>query len=560
MRRRVSTFIRAHARTAIVPAAAGGLAVALLAAWLTSPRFSITGPSLIDDWAEVRWSPLAFHQALHLGYDPATYDAGRYRPAFWAFWAQLQWHTLGAPETMRGPNLWNVIRNGMFGLGLAGVVVGAIRPAVRERLGPAWLAALAAVPGALVVSTPQLTRDFARLGPQEPLLVGGMALGLVIALAGLHRWVAARDGTRGNGIGAVALGIGAFLLWAVGVYQKEAAICAVLILPFLVLELRDRWPEVARIPRWIPLGLAVVFVVPLVHVFVEVRRISAGGTLIYGTAVPHGIAEWYDRLTTALSQQWGAISGAVAAPYWQVIALVTPLLVALSWWRTRRVPWLAIGLTVLALAVLVFQGVPLAAQTRYLIPPLGIVAAAAMVAVADCQVWLRTTVVALAALLVAYHAQEARNTARAFADQEQAGVRLVSTTSQLRPQRCPVYLASFDLERTYSLPELVALRGETKADCVPGYAGVLVVSKVGGTSADDRILQACRKPGWQPVGDTDLASIVGCARFKRTVAGADGKTTSVATVLDHDRLRIPHSPYVKRTPDTAPLRPVQNTP
>ena len=189
VRSRLSTFIRVHARTAIVPSAIGGLVVALLAAWLTSPRFSVTAPSLIDDWAELRWSPLAFHQALHLGYDPATYDGGRYRPGFWAFWAQLQWHTLGAPHTMRGPNLWNVIRNGLFGLGLASVVVAAIRPAVRARLGTAWLAALAAVPGALVVSTPQLTHDFARLGPQEPLLVGGMALGLVLTLAALYRWV-----------------------------------------------------------------------------------------------------------------------------------------------------------------------------------------------------------------------------------------------------------------------------------------------------------------------------------------------------------------------------------
>jgi hypothetical protein len=560
VRRRVSTFIRANARTAIVPAAIGGLVVAVLAAWLTAPRLSITGPSMVDDWAELRFSPLAFRQALHLSYDPALYDAGRYRPGFWAVWAQLQWHTLGAPDTMRGPNLWNLIRNGLFGLGLASVVVAAIRPTVRERIGPAWLSALAAIPGALVVSTPALARDFSRFGPQEPLLVGGMTLGLVLALAALYRWAAADGGKRGNAIVAAALGISGLLLWAVGVYQKEAAICAVLLIPFVVLELRDRWSDLGRIPRWAPFALVALLVAPLVQVFVEVRRISAGGTLIYGAAVPHSISEWYDRLTTALSQQWHAISGPVAAPYWHVIALVTPLLVLWAWWRTRRPPWLAIGLAVLALAVLVFQGVPLVAQTRYLIPPMGIVATAAVIAVAEAQLWLRAMVVAAAAVIVAVHVGDARDTARAFAAEEQAGVRLVSAATQLNPRRCPVYLASFDLERTYSLPELVALRGETDAACAPGYAGVLIASKIGGVSADDRILQACAKPGWQPLSETDLASILGCVRFKRTARGANGETVPVATVLDHDRLRIPASPFVKQAPDPAPLQPVQNTP
>jgi hypothetical protein len=554
---RRSLSVSAHVRTAVLPALIAGLAVAVLSLWLTAPRLSITGPSLIDDWTEIRWSPLAFHQLLHLAYDPSTYDAGRYRPGFWGFWAELQWHTFGAPGILRSPNLWNFVRNGLFGLGLAAVVVAGIRPQTRDRLGIVWVTVLGAIPGALVVSTPQLARDFARFGPQEPLLVGAMAVGLVLVLAALPWWGGHR-GRRGCVALAVALAVFGVVCWIVGVYQKEAAICAAVLAPFLVMELRQRWPEGSGAPRWAIWGLGVLLLLPLAHMLFEVKRVSDSSHVVYGGAeVPHGLSGWYHRFVDAFRQQWGAISGAVDAPVWKWIAVLSVVLLAWTWLRARSVPWLALGLLLLALATLIFQGLPLLTETRYLIAPLGIVAAVCVMLVADGPVWLRSIVVVGAVVLVAAKAGPSRQVTRDFAQQEQAGVRLVSAVTQLRPQRCPVYLASFDLERTFALPELVAVRGETNADCVKGYEGLLVLSKIGGTAADDRILQACRAPGWELVQDTELASITGCRRFKRTVRSPDGAVVPVSEIVDHDRLRIPASPYVSRTPERGPLQPVQ---
>ena len=73
---------------------------------MISPRFAIDGPSLVDDWSAIIRSPDQLRCRLRVSTIPET---DRFRPG-WIVWNYLQWHTLDAPESLVGPNVWNVGR------------------------------------------------------------------------------------------------------------------------------------------------------------------------------------------------------------------------------------------------------------------------------------------------------------------------------------------------------------------------------------------------------------------------------------------------------------------
>ena len=72
----------------------GVLAVGL---WVISPRFAITGPSLIDDWDALVSAPAELHALVHFSYHVQS----RFYPA-WILWNWVQWHVPGAPGTWPG--------------------------------------------------------------------------------------------------------------------------------------------------------------------------------------------------------------------------------------------------------------------------------------------------------------------------------------------------------------------------------------------------------------------------------------------------------------------------
>jgi hypothetical protein len=541
------TKLQPAVRLVMIPILASSLVVAVAGLWLSSPRFSITGPSLIDNWYEIRWSGFAFHQLTSLSYDPTSFDAQRFRPAIWVV-AWIRWHVLGGPTAMTGPNVWNLVRIWLFGTGLCTAVVAGVRPRVRQRLGCTWLTVIAALPALAVLATPGLTQTFLALMPQEPLLVGAAAIGLVLLLLALRLSTALPGRKRALAVPVVIV-VGS-VVWAFGVYQKEASITILCLAPFLWADLRGRWSGTGRMGRAALACVLAILVVPLIHVLLAVHGLANHKAVIYGASVPASIGGWISRLHAAATQQWGVLAQIDGGPAWQGLGQALPLLLAWQWLRERRPPWLALGLGALAMAVLVFQGLPLTIAPRYLVPVCALMAVALALIAAEAPSWGRAIIAVAVALFVLNNLNAAHNYARTYVAQENAATRLVSAVSALAPRRCPVYLVHADIERNASIPELVSLRRPPVTGCVPSYQAVTVdmynnpylrIPSLG--VSDNSLLDACLPPGWKQIGRTDLAVIDGCRRLRRQVRRSNGSVVPVSRVLATDRINVPASPY-----------------
>ena len=94
------------------------------------------------------------------------------------------------------------------------------------------------------LTAPSLAIDMARYGPQEPLLVGCMALGAVLLVRSHRRRCSGPRAVTARTVAAIAAGL---VLWAFGVFQKEPSICVLLLAPFLLPTLRAQRPRWARL-------------------------------------------------------------------------------------------------------------------------------------------------------------------------------------------------------------------------------------------------------------------------------------------------------------------------
>lgn len=422
---------------------ASALAVFALGVWILSPRFEIDSPSLVDDWIAVEQGADQVSSLARLD-NP---EEQRFRPS-WIVWSYLQWSTFDAPAGIVGPNVWNLARLAILVAGLALFVAVALPPP-RSRVEALLHGLLAAVPAFLVVTVPKLARDLARFGTQEPLLVGGMALGgalLVLAARSLLRPEPLRPGR------VWALFAAGGVLWLAGTYEKETSLAALPVLGAVLIAGRSGlrgWRSLAPARQRALVALGVVVLLPLAHVAIESARIAARGDLVYGARVDagRGIVAGLETL-----YDWSSEVFSTNARRVFVAAVLVVLVAALV---RRRLDLVAVGALAggaLSLALSAQSGV---AVSRYYLPAYALAGVALALGLGRLPPVLQGMGVAALALSF-LPAGEARSEVAEWTVEERAGGELVDLLAELDANGCRVAMAGIDEETSLALAALVA--------------------------------------------------------------------------------------------------------
>lgn len=481
-----------------------GLIVCILVAGAVTlaaiePRLHTTFPSVIDDWVGIRDAPDQLREVVRLG----SPEAQRYRPGF-TTWNVLQWHTLGAPERLVGPQLWGLLRAVLLVLGvtlLAALLVD------RLRAGWSWRdrrrLLIVGVPVA-ALTAPSLAIDLARYGPQEPLLVGCMALGTVLLVPAIDELLGQRT------LGArqlFALPVG-LVLWGFGVLQKETSLCVLLLAPFLLPVLRSQRPRWACLDRGRRAGViavALAILLPFVPMFLRTAQLALADERLYGEiAAEKTIAERLsDQLTRVSEVMHSHLPAAIVLT---AVALVTAAAVK------RGVDWVSVGFLFSGLAFVVFAAEGGVVASRYYLPT--IVLAALALARAAVALGARTVTFAGAALVSfgALQAIDARGYVEEWVATEQAREALVREAAARVAGGCDVRYTGLNVELVEAVPVLVPLADEPSRGCGLGERFVVVIDPGGpGTESppDDPVLAPCA-PEPEPVWGSPVGKIVRC--------------------------------------------------
>jgi hypothetical protein len=312
-----------------------------------------------------------------------------------------------------------------------------------------------------------------------------------------------------------------YCLWLLGVYQKEASICALGLFPFLYLALDRSWRSAGLVKeplyrsRWFQLAAALL-VLPLLHMLYQIRQVTEGGVTVYGNEVPSGPGGWATRLWDSAEFQW-AFSTQLGTMLWMGVAAAVPFLL-LAWWaRHRRLPWLALGLVVTALAVYLFQGLGGVAATRYYIPVAALAATAAAALLADGQRWIQVAAVAGVALFVANNLDRAHSGVEIWRAHQEGAIAAVADVARLDPARCPVYMALLHAEDADAFPELVALEDDVeRRPCDPRFKGMMIQGRTAlQPVTNEAIYETCAGRGWEKIRSTPVLNFYGCRRFEQ---------------------------------------------
>ena len=449
-------------------------AVTAIGVVVISPRFGLDRPSLIDDWAALDQIPQYISEVVRLRNPEET----RSRLS-WLAYSYVQWHTFDAPGLV-GPNAWNLGRlallvGGLWALTL--VLLPRSNTVTAARLRPA----IAGIAPLFVVTMPAFAIDLARFGPQEPALVGGMALGMA-GIVVVARGVLSGEPFR-RPLAWSALGIAGALLWAYGVYHKETALCILVMAPFLLLA---AWPHrrvvtrLSRGRRAALCALVLAVLAPLVHVAVQVATIVVGGDVIYDMQPDVGPGAIREALIAIRDA-----SSSLGSPLASVL-LVIAAVVFLVRLRRRR-DWVEAGLALVALATIVLAAKTGVVVSRYYLPAIAIGGLVFARLVASMSP--RTQPVALVAVVVVSIASavSARADVKAWARGERAGERLVEVAASSLTSGCRVAVTGLGQERAIALRTLVAIAPARPGPC--GSDEALLV--VGFSRPDPDLLAAC---------------------------------------------------------------------
>ncbi len=452
-------------RTVSIAATAFTLATLALGIWVISPRFAITGPSLIDDWNALVGSPARLHALVRLH----NLVDNRFYPA-WDLWNWIQWRVPGAPGNMLGPNLLGVARLALLVLGmtaLAWVIVPLARMHPLER------ALLCSLPALVVITVPAFAVDLARFGPQEIALAGGMMLGGSLLYVG-GRDLAA-DSVRAPIRAWICLSVG-FLVWCFGVLSKETSVCVLLALPFAIVRGPAVVQRLGRRQRRIAAGVVAAALLPVFLMLYEVARIVQRGSLQYGARVQTGggaVSEFVHALHV-MPQQMMSILGVAL-----LVGLVAAVVLGL-FRRTRRLDWFALPILVVALAALEMSVQSGFFESRYYLPSIALLAVGA----ARAAAWLPTRylrfVLLAGCVFALFSATKAHGEVERWAADDEQGNAIVSAVRAATRGGCGLSFLGIDEERMQSITALVQY-GLGNVDCQGAPRQVLLDSTMNQT-------------------------------------------------------------------------------
>ncbi len=465
---------------------------------MISPRFAIDGPSLVDDWSAIIRSPDQL-AALARFDNPET---DRFRPG-WIVWNYLQWHTLDAPESLVGPNVWNVGRVLVFVLGMT-LMTALMLPPARGTRQSVIHAGLAVLPAFTVLAVPKFARDFAWFGPQEPLLLGGLALGgSLLALAAgsllseapLRRWATAALASGGAGF------------WLLGAYQKEVALAAIPLAAAALYVGRGhirRWSALSSRRRYALAAIAAVAVLPLVHVAVETVLITLRGDIVYGAEVDGGAG-----IVDGLHILYDWLHEAVPRTAQDLMVGVLALVVVATVVR-RKVDVLALGVLASAALATVFAAQAGVAVSRYYIPLFALLVVAGSLSLARLP-----DIVAAAGVLAVLFAfvplTDTRAEVRVWSSEEQQHAKIVSLVAELERAGCRVSIDGLDLETGIALPVLTGLEATSGVrECTAAAYLVLPNSP----AEPIPLASVCETGRLQPVMLGRLVGVHACTRLR----------------------------------------------
>lgn len=470
--------------------------VAVASFWAIEPRLHHDFPSMVDDWSAIERTPDQLRDVLRLG----SPEGSRYRPGF-VMWNALQWHTLGAPTDFLGPQLWGVARWAVLVVGLTLLTLLLVGRPSGPRDGR-WLLVVG-VP-LVSITAPSIAIDIARYGPQEPLLLGCMALGAVLLVPAIDRLL---DGARAGAGLSLAVGAG-LVLWAFGVLQKEPSISVLLLAPFLwptVRQQRERW-ALLDAGRRRGLGLlAAAILLPFVPMVARTAQIALTEGPLYGDLSAG------KSFPTRLSDQLSQAAGVLHTELPTIVAVASIVLLAAVAFRIG-VDWLSVGLLAVAFGFVGFAAHAGVVASRYLIPA---IALAALVLARSAVRLGPAVVVVVGVLLVGgglVTAYDARGWVWGWVDSERAQEGLVREAAARAAGGCPVAVVGLNAEFVAALPVLMPLAREDPRDCAPGERFVALLDEGGPgtvTPPDDPVLAACR-PDPEPVWESTVGKLLRC--------------------------------------------------
>ncbi len=491
--------------------------------WLEWVRLRPRTPSLIDDWYAITYSPRAVHALLRGDYSSAPIDlAGRYRPAYSAVWNYAQWHLLGSPSLTTAA-AWGFLRGALF---LVAVWLLAAWLAARQGIAGislVWLAPLA------VAITPAIAVDLARHSPAEPMMVGGLILGLALVGAGVRRLLD-NPGVAKGGLAMIAVG---YLIYLFGIYSKETSVGLLVFMPFFV-----KWlgPAVrTRIRRshrsqYVLGTTAVLLLSPLLHLGLHLALSVSGGRDPYPSS---HFSLGKSVLAAGVFPLVGA-PGQLGTALWIFGVPAAIGIAAIAVRKRDRDGWLLVG--VLATGF-VMSGLALARgdmPSRYYIPWLIAVAVVA----AQGFVRLRGRFQIIVALVVVGIAVSGtRNALADWAKTEQSGSTAVEMAKGVLLAGCPLYLANFDVERRVAIPRLLSFGRTRQVQKCPTGSSQAYVLTWQKASLPTEFAASCRS-GWQEVAVQDRVGLLACPSFAGgSYPDQDAASgTPEATVV---RLRLP---------------------